>query len=790
MKISVNERINKLREKMITTPAICVERGYYMTQSYKETEGQPAVIRRAKALDKILSNMTIRIENGELIAGWPTSKIRGGAVLPEVQCGWILDEMETFTTREWDKYASLSENEKEKLKEFIPYWKGKSLHEQWQEMVPKEAQRYNHIIQTSGGFSENGHHFAHVAVDYEKILKLGINGIKQEVEEELEKLDLSQIADLDKYHFLNGVKITFDSVIKFARRYEELARNMAEEESDEDRKAELIKMADTCAWVPANPARSFYEALQSIWFIYIVLMNEGWGAGMTLGRCDQYLYSFYKKDIQDGVLSEEKVHELLSLILIKMNAVVALANGVVSTFMAGFPIMQGITVGGVTKDGKDAVNELSYAILEAEKVVGLNAEDLVVRVNRNNPDSFLIKACEVAKNLKGKLKFVSDETTIQSMLTNGIPIEGARDYISTGCHNPTVPAVSHDIGGVSFSLPMMLDLALNNGASRMTGEQLGPKTGDPRNFKSYEEVLNAYKQQLEALLPIGLLYKNADLQLYSQTPVPFQSGLYKNCIKNGVDINCGGAYPYVTHTTGLIGAPNVGDSLAAIKKVVFEDKKITMEQLIDALDGNFEGAEDIQYMLKRAPKFGNDIDYVDSITKEILIHACDLLRKHKTYAGIKSTAACLTMTANIPLGWAVGALPDGRKAGEPLSEGGISPHQGRNVCGPTATMRSVAKLDQVKLSNGSILNMRFSPSAVKDADKMKKFATLIRTFCETGGNLVQFNFIDNELLRDAQRNPEKYKDLLVRVATYSAYFVELSPELQNDIINRIEFEEI
>lgn len=790
MKISISERIIKLRENMITAPAICIERGYLMTESYKETEGQPAVIRRAKALEKILKEMTVRIEDEELIVGWPTSKMRGGAVLPEIQCAWILDEMDTFTTREWDKYAPLSEDEKAKLKEFIPYWKGKSLHEQWQAMVPKEAQKFNHIISTSGGFCENGHHFAHVAVDYEKVITIGIKGIKEEVNNELSNLNLSNIEDLDKFHFLNSVNITFDAVINFAKRYEDLTRTMAQKESDVDRKAELEKIADICKWVPANPARNFNEALQSIWFIYIVLMNEGWGAGMSLGRCDQYLYPLYKKDIEEGIITKEEAHELLALVLIKMNGVIALASEIVSGFMAGFPIMQGITVGGVTKDGKDAVNELSYALLEAEKVVGLSAEDLVIRVCKKNPDAFLIKACEVAKYLKGKLKFVSDETTIQAMLTNGIPIECARDYISTGCHNPTVPAVSHDIGGVSFNLAMMVELALNNGASRITGDQIGPKTGDAKNFKSYEEVLDAYKKQVEALIPTNFLYKNVDLQLFAQVPVPFQSGLFKNCIKKGTDIYNGGTAPYFTHTIGLVGSPNIGDSLAAIKKVVFDDKKITMSQLIDALDKNFEGAEDIQYMLKSAPKFGNNDDYVDLITKDILIHACDFMRVHRSFKGIKSTAAAITMTANIPLGYAVGALPDGRKSGEPLAEGGISPYQGRNVCGPTATMMSVAKLDQVKLSNGSILNMRFSPSAVKDEAKMKKFATLIRTFCEMGGNLVQFNFIDNETLKDAQKNPESYKDLLVRVATYSAYFVELSPELQNDIINRIEFDEV
>jgi len=788
--MSSNERVKKLRDEMLTTPEICVERGYLMTESYRETEGQPYAIRRARALEKILNEMTIRIEDGELIVGWATSKPRGGAILPEIQCKWILDEMDELSTRQWDKYAPLSEDEKQKLRDFIPYWKGKTLNEQWIATVPEEAQRFNHVIQTSGGFSENGHHFAHAAADFEKVLSIGLVGVRKEAAQKLAELDLKVFGELEKYHFYKSVIITLDAVMNFADRYADLAKEMAAAETDSKRKPELEKIAQTCRKVPAEPAETLYEAMQSIWFLYVALMIEGWGAGMSLGRCDQYLYPFYKRDIEAGIINDEETQELFELLLVKLNGVVALANSIVATFMGGYPVMQGLTVGGVKKDGRSAVNELSYIMLDAEKEIGLTSEDLVVRINKNTPDGFLIKACEVAKQLKGKLKFVSDETTIQALLTNGIPIDSARDYISTGCHNPTVPAVSHDIGGVSFNLAMMMDLALNNGASRLTGEQIGPETGDPRNFKSYEEVYEAYRKQVEALLPIGLLYKNVDLELFSQTPCPLQSALYTGCMEKGVDINCGGTYPYITHTTGLAGSPNVGDSLAAIKKVVFEDRRITMDRLIDALDRNFEGEDEVLHLLKKAPKYGNDDDYADLILRDVLVHSCDILRKHTTYAGIKSTAAAITMTGNIPLGWAVGALPDGRKAGAPLAEGGISPHQGRNVNGPTATLSSVAKLDQVKLSNGSILNMRLSPGAIKDRDKMVKFISMVRTFCETGGDLVQFNFIDNEMLRDAQKNPKKYKDLLVRVATYSAYFVELSPELQNDIIERVQFEEL
>jgi formate C-acetyltransferase len=459
--------------------------------------------------------------------------------------------------------------------------------------------------------------------------------------------------------------------------------------------------------------------------------------------------------------------------------------------LAGFPTLANITLGGVTREGRDAVNELSYLFLDAEKDVRLTVEEFVIRVNKNNPDAFLMKACEVARLLRGKLKFVSDDTAVRQLLSDGKPVPYARDYAVVGCFTPTVPVYSFDTTAAMVNLPLMLELALNNGVSRLTGQQIGLKTGDPKKFKSYDEVWDAYKKQVEALVPVGMLSRSVDRQTYADfAPSPFLSALYRGCLEKGLDITNGGTAPYMTEGHGLIGAPNAGDSLAAIKKVVFEDRKMTMARLIEALDNNFEGEEAMLRLLKGAPKFGNDDEYVDSIVNEVLIHASHEVTKYRSIAGTKPTAAASAGTGHLALGSMVGALPDGRKAREPLSEGGISPYQGRNVSGPTATMMSVAKLDHLKLTGGSVLNMRFNPEVLKDEPKMKKFASLVRTYCETGGYLVQFNIAGSDMLRDAQRHPEKYRDLLVRVATYSAYFVELSPRLQDDIIARTEFQEV
>ncbi len=790
--METSDRVKKLREKVVhSPPEVCIERAFLMTESYRQTEGQPAVIRRAKALEKILNEMTIGIEDGELIVGRVTSKTRGAALLPEVQWRWYLEEMEKISERDWDKFAPLTEAEKAKMKEFLPYWSGKSLYEKWHAMCPQDAQNLVNKVNSACAYSMNNMHFAHMGIDGERILTKGLKGIKEEVDEELRKLNIAYREDFEKYLFLQSVNITLEAVPRFAMRYSGLARNLARKEKNAQRKAELEKIAEICRWVPANPARNFPEALQSLWFVYIALMIEGWGYGIGLGRPDQYFRPFYEKDIEEGRISKEQARELIELLYIKLNgALTAQGSEMVRTF-AGFAIWANIALGGITREGKDGVNELTYLFLDAEENVRLMSEDLIIRIHKNNPDAYVMRAIEALKVLRGKFKFVSDETTIQQLLRDGKPVEYARDYVMTGCVSPSVPGFSQDIPGGVFNTPLMLELALNNGFSRLLGEQIGPKTGDPRKFKTYDEVWNAFKKQIETLLPVAILFRTIDRKIYAEyCPTPFQSALYPSCIKSGTDITNGGALPYMSQAQMFAGTPNVADSLAAIKKAVFDDKKITMPRLIDALDNNFEGEQEILHILESCPKFGNDDDYVDSIMTEIFNFASSEAGKYESLPGGISSAAALTITANIPLGSIVGALPEGRKAGMPLADGGVSPCHGKNVRGPTATMRSVAKIDHVKLTGGVVLNMRFNPEALKDEAKMRKFASLIRTFFETGGSFVQFNIVDTETLKDAQRHPEKYRDLLVRVSTYSAYFVELSKELQDDIIARLEIQDV
>lgn len=789
--VTVEKRIDRLRREAHRKPELCVERAVIFTRSYRETEGQPEIIRRAKALEKLLNEMTIRIEEDELLVGNATSKRVAGPMLPEVTWKWYMEELETLDARGKDSFQPMSEKDKALAREALAYWKGKSIHDRWISVLPGEYTQIKDKSWAPGGANPlMGIHLAHCCPGFDVVTRDGLGKILANIDSAQTKLDLTKIDDFNRSVFLDAARITVNAVIAFSHRYALLAREMATHEENPQRKQELETIANNCEWVPAKPARNFREAMQTMWFTYIATMLEGWGPGLGFGRLDQYMYPLYKHDLENGGITKEEARELIALLYIKINEMVMPFSGKATTQGNGQLTLSGITLGGIDKNGRDAVNDLSFLFLEAEEDVHLQ-EDLTVRVHNSTPETFLMKACDIARKMKGKIKFVSDETIIKQLLKDGKPITSARDYAVTGCFIRTVPGFSFDPGGDFINLPMMLELTLNNGKSRLTGEQLGPQTGDPRKFQSYEEVWNAYCQQVAYLVRNVVIANNLNRQLFAQyAPTPLQSSLFKGCIEKGLDVTQGGTNPYSTLGLWITGIPNVGDSLAALKKLVFDDKVITMQQMVDALDKNFGGEEKILHLIKTTPKFGNDIDYVDSIVNEVLVNVSDEFSKYEGFGGYRYTVAGGSVIANLPLGKATGALPDGRLSGLPLSEGGISPYQGRNISGPTATMKSVAKLDLIKASGGNVLNMRFSPDSLSNESKLKKFALIIRNFCETGGDLVQFNIIDTATLLDAQKHPENYRDLLVRVATYSAYFVDLPVEQQNDIIARIEFGKI
>lgn len=778
-----SDRVERLRQRAITTPAVCLERAKYYTESYRNTEALPTVLRRAMAVSHVLDRMHIRIGEDELIVGCHTGKVRGGMWLPEVNGGWLMDELDTVQDRVWEKYQPLSQEEKELARELFSYWQGRTLSDQWKALVPQEFLAVENIVQ-SGGYVENCHYPGHFCLDYRRVVELGLEASIRDLDRRIEALDSASADDLSKLHFYQAARLVQQAVIRFAGRYADLAEQQAETASPE-RKAELLEIARICRRVPAKPAQSFWEGLQGCWLMSIAAMIECCGAGVSLGRCDQYLYPLYRHDLDRGVLSRNEAKDLMSMLLIKMNDVTMLQAGFLQVGFSGYPVMQGLTIGGVDPNGKDAVNELSYLILDAEEEVGLTSEELVIRVSGQNPQTYLERACEVARNLSGKLKFVSDDSTIAALVQFGLPERAARDYISCGCHCPMVPAVNQISAGVIFNYPLMLELALNNGVHRQTGLQLGPKTGDAAQFTCLKEIEDAFEQQFEALYRPAMAFKNADMYLYdTQMPCPLISSFYGSCLERGDDFFHRGIDPYAGHVTGICGLPNIADSLAAIQQVVFQDRQATMGQLLQALEANFEGYDQLLRQLKAAPKFGNDLDQVDLIARRVLRRSSEYVCQQHTWNGRRCAIGCIGMTVNIPYGEILGAMPDGRLAGEPLSEGGISPYPGRNVSGITAVLNSVAKIDHDWLENGSILNVRIAAGACSTPDKIAKLAMLVKVFCQKKGSLIQFNFTGTETLLDAQKHPERYKDLLVRVATYSSYFVELSTALQDNIISR------
>ena len=783
--MTAEERIQLLKDAIRIEPEFCIERARLYMEAHKETTELPPALRRAKIMEKIMTERSALIYDEELLVGNPTSKRVAAPILAEIAWKWYIEKEPNSPPGDLiDVEGGLTDDEKIQFREILKYWDGKCLRDQWLAVVPQEYRELENLawMQSSGNPSA-GYYLAHCIPDYEKVLKKGIRGILEEIDERLEELDPIQLNNMEAIIFLKAMKISLNSVIVWAQHLSEEAARQAKECADPQRKAELEKIAYICSKVPAEPAETFYEALQSVWIIYIAIMQESWGPGVGFGRMDQYLYPYYRKDIDSGEITQEQVKELIAMLYLKLNELV-------NPFPVGKSTagtLSGITIGGESRDGTQATEELAMLFLEAEDMVSM-IEDLVVRIHHSCSDAFLYRACQLATSVRGKVKFLCDETVYKQQMNMGRTYAMAREYAATGCFIHTIPGKTHDPGSDAQNLPMMLELALNNGFTRLFHKKIGAETGDPRNFKSYEELWEAYKTQVATVVPQSLIGVSYFQQLWATYfPSPMMSALFDGCIERGRDVVNGGTAPYSSVGLWVTGTVNVGDSLAAVKKVVFDDKKITMAQLIDALDNNFEGAEDILYLLKKAPKFGNDIDYVDNIVNDVICNLADELEKIKGHAGRKFMMAAATIGYNQAFGFFLGASPDGRRAHEALGEGGISPHQGRNTSGATATTRSVAKLNLVRSAGGNVLNMKFDPSSVDTPVKMMNFVNFLRTFASTGGDVIQFNMVSNEMLLDAQKHPEKYRDLLVRVATYSAYFVDLDPMAQQEIIDRTSF---
>lgn len=778
------KRIENLRERFIQqVPEICVERAVLVTKSYQETENEPVVLRRAKAVKKVLEEMTIFIDEDELIVGSIASKLRRAPIYPEFSVKWILDELDTFANRGGDKLL-ISEENKKVLREILPYWVGKTIEDKVMYQVPDEVKdsieygAFSSYNMVTGGVG-------HYIPDYGKVLTKGIKGIKDELFGKLKKLNREEPENISKKNFYEAAIIACDGAVKFAHRYAEKALMAANEEKDPTRKEELKKIAAVCQWVPENPARTFYEALQAFWFTHLMPYIESNGLAISPGRFDQYVYPYLKNDLESGRLTMEEAQELLECLFLKFPNIIKLYNNKAALSFGGFPTNSCLILGGQTKTGEDATNELSYMCLQATANTKLTDPSLAVRFHKFAPEKFMKRTCEVIRIGTGMPKVFNDEVIIPALLNRGVTLEDARDYGIVGCVEPAVGGKTYAWCNAGyFNLAKCLELALTDGKCLLTGKQMGIHTGNAQAYTSIEDVLNAYQKQVSHFVKLLVQCLNTvDIYQNELAPLPFSSCLFDDCVERGMDLNAGGAKYNFTSPQG-VGTSNVGDSLAAIKKLVFEDKTISMNDLLDAINHNFEGYETLrQTLLNHAPKYGNDDDYVDLLAKRASSIYCCEVEKYRNPRGGQFQPGLYPVTANVPMGKVVGASADGRKAGEPLADG-VSPVQGRDIMGPTATMKSVAKLEHIRASNGTLLNLKLTPAVVSGEVGLGKFVKLLRGYIGLGGWHVQFNIIEPETLINAQKNPEEYRGLVVRVAGYSAFFVELDKSIQDDIIAR------
>lgn len=830
--IPKSDRIPRMIERMYAKmPELESARAILITESYKETENEPIIIRRAKAFEHILKNIPIIIREEELIVGSTTIAPRGCQTYPEFSFEWLEPEFDTLATRSADPFY-ISEKTKRELREVHKYWKGKTTSDlATAYMAPETLKAMEHNIFTPGNYFYNG--VGHVTVQYEKVLAIGYEGIMAEVEAEMKKCNVGDGDYAKRKHFLEAVLISCKAVIGYANRYAELAKKEAAACHNAERKAELLKIAENCSKVPAKGATNFYEACQSFWFVQQLLQIESSGHSISPGRFDQYMYPYYKEDLDKGTLTRAFAQELLDCIWIKLNDLNKCRDAASAEGFAGYSLFQNLIAGGQNKDGVDVTNDLSFMCIQASMHVHLPAPSLSVRVWNGSPHEFLIKAAELTRTGIGLPAYYNDEVIIPSLVSRGLTLEDAREYNIIGCVEPQKAGKTegwHD--AAFFNMCRPLELVFSNGMDK--GEQISIQTGAVENMTTFEEFYNAYKEQMKYNISLMVNADNAiDVAHAERCPLPYLSCMVDDCIKRGKTVQEGGAIYNFTGPQGF-GVANMADALFAIKKLVYEDKKITLAEYKELLELNYgkgldavsladltiqiaanlkaagkevgekeiagilkqvkaiSESEDVKArgqklldMIEEVPKFGNDIPEVDAFARDVAYTYTRPLETFKNPRGGMYQAGLYPVSANVPLGAQTGATPDGRLAHTPVADG-VSPSAGKDVKGPTAAANSVSKLDHYIASNGTLFNQKFHPSALNGREGLENFVALIRSYFDQKGSHMQFNVVSRETLLDAQKNPEQYKHLVVRVAGYSALFTTLSKSLQDDIINRTE----
>lgn len=781
-------------------PRIDIERALYFTQSMKETEGQPLVLRWAKALKHIAENMTVYVQDDQLLLGRAGCDGRYGILYPELDGDFLDIAVRDLPTRSQSPATITPEDAQVVVEEIAPFWKGKTFHEKLNAALPEEVHKLTYddpeglmsrfIVNETASF-RSSIQWVH---DYEKILRRGFNDIKREAQEKLDALDpLSPTDNCEKKPFLEAVVIVCEAIVHWAKRHAVLAREKAEIETNPVRKAELIRMAENAERVPGEPARDFYEACQSQWFTQMFSrIEQKTGTTISNGRMDQYFYPYYIKDIEAGILTEDQAMELLECMWVGMAEFIDMyISPTGGAFNEGYAHWEAVTVGGQTPEGRDATNDLTHLILKSKREFPLHYPDLAARIHSRSPESYLWDVAETIKDGSGFPKLINDEEVVPLYVSKGATFAEAYDYAVSGCTEARMPnRDTYTSGGAYINFAAAVEMVLRNGRMKKYGDQvLGVETGDPTTFATWDEFWNAYVQQHLLFLKTAFHQQYLINKIRATTfAQPMGSAMHDLCMKHCVDLH----QEHIPEGINLgyfeyMGLGTVVDSLSAIKKLVYEDKKLTMQQIINAIDANFEGYEDIAAMLRSVPCYGNNDPYADDIGREIDKISVEFGGKYSKELGMHNDVRYVPFTSHVPFGKVVSATPNGRKQFTPLSDGSSASH-GADVNGPTAVLLSNYNTKNYGMRDRAarMLNIKFTPKCIEGEQGTEKLVSFIRTMCDLKIWHVQFNVINRETLIAAKKDPEKYRNLIVRIAGYSAYFVDLSPDLQDDLIARTE----
>lgn len=778
------ERIQYLKNRVVNTrPEMDLENAVILTRSFQETAGEPFAIQKAKAFRKQCMEKTVEIWDKELIVGCSGSKMRGGILCADTCWSILDDELETISTRKYDPFYLRAEDKDAFLKEVKPFWQGRSSYEAWLAQIPEDTKelRDNGVVYINRKAVRG---WGETTAGYQQVIDEGIEGICNTIKERRQKLDITVPGDYEKERYLEAMLISAEGIMALAGRYAKEAERLAELETDEVRKKELKEIAEICCHVPRYPARSFREALQSLYLYQICIFMEQNAASYNPGRMDQYLYPFYKADLENGILTQDEAQELLDCLWVKFSEPCLFQDAVTAEFAAGYPMFQNVCVGGVDKNGQDAVNPLSYLILQATMDVQLYQPSLSVRYSlAKNPNTFLRKVVELIKLGTGFPAFHNDDIGIRMLMNKGVPLKEAFDWNPCGCVETNLEGRMRQYTALAdINLGSIIEFSLLNGKNRKSGLTISAQTGNPATFERYEDFEEAVKEQIRYSVAAVVKGSHVIDEVCMDRFVPALSLTFKGCIENCLDYARGGAKYNCGNGIILIGVADLINSIAAIKHLVYDTKQVSIEDMAAALDTDFKGYEEIQELCKNAPKYGNDDESVDQIVGTMFTFIADEIEKYRSKFGTM-TPGILPVSGNTPFGLEVGALPSGRNAWKPLADG-VSPNGGTDFNGPGAVLKSVSKIPHDRFVQGTLLNMKVEPEMLNTDFGINQMMALLKSMCSLGVFHVQFNVIDRDTLIKAQKEPDKYKGLLIRVAGYTAYFVELGKDVQDEIIGR------